>query len=67
MTTDPNDPAFNPRFDANQEMRISLTKREHFASIMMQGYLTQKTNFSEQELVDKSILLADLLITGLNR
>lgn len=67
MPTDPNDLAFNPKFISDQEMRISLTKREHFASIVLQGLLTQKLNSTDRELVDRALALADLLIVGLNR
>jgi hypothetical protein len=43
-----------------------LTKREHIAALTLQGLLANNKTRSDEEIVNKAVRLADLLVAKLN-
>jgi len=74
MKTDPNDPA--TRWPSTLESQYShgLTKREYFAALALQGFLSDNKNLPNQQsgvdiknsICAASVIMADTLIKKLN-
>jgi len=75
MKTEPNESATGYGFTtANGESHVnenSLTKREHFASLAMQGYIsadfTANSGTPHEDLAKWAVGMADALIEALNK
>jgi len=69
--TDPNSP-INPKLlkftDGSSTVIIGLTKREYFASLMMQAIVTRTTDdgYDSCALAEEAVDYADSLINALN-
>jgi hypothetical protein len=55
--------------DGSEIVNMGLTKREYFAAMAMQGYLSGEMfrQFSRDEIIAKAVMAADALIEALNK
>lgn len=67
--TQPNHLIHSFQHTANSEGNMwGLTKREHFAAMAMQGYVSELTDgVSKEALAEWSVGMADALIEALNK
>jgi len=60
-------PAFETPKTVWNEPQYGLTKREYFASMAMQGYLSFAGGYNKQGIAERSVDAADELIKELNK
>lgn len=72
--TEPNDPIDHAQRDGYGESNHGLTKREYFAAIALQGYLSMKSHpdidlrkFNTIDVMSAVVSMADALIKELNK